>query len=242
MRDSRTPSIGGLTTSLVAAAVVLTVVNVSGALDASRAPRTAPSLEVPMWREVDVGGHVVGDSTSRVRVIVFSDYQCAACQALHAMLEGMASDITARISMRWRHFPLASHAHAHAAAAAAVCAAKYGAFPEVHAALFRVPYGVSVPRWVAIAATSGVRDTGRFAACLEADETKRALEADEIDGRRLGLHGTPTILVGSALYGGLPADLEAILRDALKAKSRRTTVRLGERRPDRVNLAMTAIR
>lgn len=216
MRDARPLFPTLLAGLLVAAAIVLTALNASGALRSIAGPLTAPSLEVPHWRELDVGGHVVGNAASRVHVIVFSDYQCPACRALHDVLERLDPAIASQLSVRWRHFPLSMHAHARGAAAAAICAEKFGVLAGVHAALFRVSYADALPSWVAIARAHGVRDTLQYSECLTADDTMRALEADEADGRRLGLHGTPAILVGSALYGGLPTDLESILRVAAR--------------------------
>lgn len=203
---------------LAGLAVLLTALNLARIGHGS--PPTPPTLSVSEWREYDVAGHVLGDQAAPVAMIVFSDYQCPACRALHTEVERLEASKRRQLRVRWRHYPLATHVHARSAALAAVCAGMQGAFVEMHSTLFRTALDSTTPPWTRLAATSGVSDTARFHECMGSESAAAALVRDDTDARRLGVRATPTILIQGDMYGGFPSDLRVLVHNAIKQAKR----------------------
>ena len=70
--------------------------------------------------------------------------------------------------------------------------------------------------WTAFARDAGIVDTAAFQNCLADTSTvMQRIRADMLAGSKLGVHGTPALLIQDQLFSGLPSDDElkgAILR------------------------------
>jgi protein-disulfide isomerase len=65
-------------------------------------------------------------------------------------------------------------------------------------------YDLRRPTWGELAARAGIVDTVAFTTCLHDDGVLAEVRRDITDGARLGLRGTPLVLVDSLLFRGLP--------------------------------------
>ena len=131
----------------------------SGSLGSAPLPPTAPD------------DHVLGTGDSEPRLIVYADYECPYCAALHARLIGG--------EQRWvfRHFSVRSkHPRAWAAACAAEAAALQGAFEPMHMALYADQARLEDPHLWERARTLGL-DVERFDADRRSDRGHRARAA-----------------------------------------------------------------
>ena len=147
--------------------------------------------------------HVRGPRSAPL-VLVYADFECPYCAALHARLEHHA------LRVAFRHFPVrSSHPRAWAAAAAAEAAARQGRFWEMHDALFADPARLEDPHLWDRARTLGL-DLERFDADRRSDEVRERIKRDFRSGVRGGVVTTPT---GFALRRD--GCLEAVDRDAL---------------------------
>ena len=116
-----------------------------------------------------------------------------------------------------------------AAAEASECAAEQGRFWEYRELLYRSQGAensgaFSNDRLKALAPLAGL-DAARFSACLDSGRYADGVRAETAEGRRLGIPGTPTILVdGQIVKGatGLPTadELKATVDQALASKGR----------------------
>src|SRR5688572_13619684 len=90
-------------------------------------------------------GRIRGDSSSKIWLIVASDFECPYCKLWHD-----STDATIRreyidngkVRLAFMNFPLRQHRHAMPAAEAAMCASAQGKFWEMHDAIF-----ASQDRW-----------------------------------------------------------------------------------------------
>ncbi|MFS8203613.1 DsbA family protein [Streptomyces sp. CWNU-52B] len=136
---------------------------------------------------------------------IWCELQCPDCRSALDDLRALRARYGDRLELRLRHFPLEKHKHAFAAAQAAEEAAEQGkAWPYVEAVLERVQ---ELDREGEALLLDVARDLG-----LDAEEFDTALidgrhilivDADEAEGRAIGVTGTPTYVIdGERLDGG----------------------------------------
>jgi len=80
-------------------------------------------------------GDYIGNPTAVDRVVVFTDYECPACQRLDANLDSLVRDAADSVAVLYRHFPGPQNDYSKPAARAAICAGKQGQFAAYHRAL-----------------------------------------------------------------------------------------------------------
>jgi len=142
-----------------------------------------------------------GDMAAPLTLIEFSDYQCPFCKR-HAeqTVPQLIKDYVDSGKMRYvfRDFPLEQiHPHAPKAAEAARCAGERGKYWEMHDRLFANQRELNPEQLVQHAKAIGL-DDGAFKACLEQGKYAAAVRKDLDDGTRLGVRGTPTLVLGTS--------------------------------------------
>jgi protein-disulfide isomerase len=159
------------------------------------AQTTAPAVQT-----APASGRAVGPVMARVRIDVFSDFQCPACKALaEGALTRIRDEYALKGKIRLVHhdFPLPQHAYARRAAQLAAAADRLGKFDQVSEALFR-----QQDSWSKTGNVDEVVD-----GVLTPDERKRVreiakdpaiaagIERDLDLGRRTKVTSTPTMIV-----------------------------------------------
>lgn len=147
----------------------------SGSLGSAPLPPIAPD------------DHVLGTGDAEPRLVVYADYECPYCAALHARL--LAGE------QRWvfRHFPVRSkHPRAWAAACAAEAAALQGAYEPMHMALYADQARLEDPHLWERARQFGL-DVERFDADRRSEQVIARVRRDFESGVRAGVVTTPTI-------------------------------------------------
>lgn len=135
---------------------------------------------------------------------VWCELQCTDCRTALDDLRALRARYGDRLELRLRHFPLAKHKHAFAAAQAAEEAAEQGkAWPYVEAVLERV---AELDRGGEKFLVRVARELG-----LDAEEFDTALidgrhilivDADQAEGKAIGVKGTPTYVIGGERLDG----------------------------------------
>ncbi|MEU6224389.1 DsbA family protein [Streptomyces sp. NPDC047042] len=136
---------------------------------------------------------------------VWCELQCADCRTALDDVRALRARYGDRLEVRLRHFPLERHKHAFAAAQAAEEAAEQGqAWPYVEAVLGRVeeldrrgePFLVEVARELGL-------DAEEFDTALIDGRHILIVDADQAEGKAIGVTGTPTyVIAGERLDGG----------------------------------------
>lgn len=150
-------------------------------------------------------GITKGDPNAPVTIVEFGDYQCPGCGSfalsVKPQLELTFID-SGRAKFVFYDFPLISiHPNAFIAARAARCAADQDKFWEYHDSLFRNQSRWSssttpISTFEAYADDLGL-DGGNFASCLNSDRFADVVSANMELATRMGVSGTPTILVNA---------------------------------------------
>jgi protein-disulfide isomerase len=145
-------------------------------------------------------GRALGPVIAKVRIDLFSDYQCPSCKGLaEGTLKRIKEDYALKGKIRLVHhdFPLPQHQYAKRAAILASAADRLGKFDQVSEVLFR-----EQPSWSVNGQVDDVVDS-----VLTPDERKKIREiakdpsiAADIEkdielGKRMGVTSTPTMVI-----------------------------------------------
>ncbi|MFC8920354.1 DsbA family protein [Streptomyces sp. NPDC047821] len=143
-------------------------------------------------------------TTTPVVLDVWCELQCPDCHAALDDLRALRARYGDRLEVRLRHFPLEKHKHAYAAAQAAEEAVAQGkGWPYAEAVLARTEELAAGGERVLI-------DTARELG-LDAEEFDTALidgrhllivDADQAEGKAIGVTGTPTYVIGGERLDG----------------------------------------
>jgi protein-disulfide isomerase len=148
-------------------------------------------------------GVTKGDENAPVTIIEFGDFQCPACQQFatqHKPQVELAYVESGKAKFVYYDWPItAAHPNAFLAARASRCAADQDRYWEYHDNLYRnqvrwAPSTDPAGVFVGYAETLGL-DEGEFESCLNSDRHAELVSANLELGNRLGVGGTPTILI-----------------------------------------------
>lgn len=90
------------------------------------------------------------------------------------------------------------------AAVAIECAARDGHRSSMHEALFENLAAPAPLSWLQVALNAGVRDSIAFTRCLSDDHVLVTIRDDIAAAAKLGIRGTPLVLLDSFLIEGAP--------------------------------------
>ncbi|GAA4793622.1 DsbA family protein [Streptomyces ziwulingensis] len=136
---------------------------------------------------------------------VWCELQCPDCTTALTDLRALRARYGDRLELRLRHFPLEKHRHSFAAAQAAEEAAEQGqGWPYVEAVLGRTAElgRAGEPLLIEVARELGL-DTEEFDTALIDGRHMLIVDADQAEGKAIGVTGTPTYVIdGERLDGG----------------------------------------
>ena len=156
-----------------------------------------------------------GNPQARVTIIEFTDYQCPTCAQQQPVIERIMKEFGDRVRLVMRDFPLSQHAEAAKAAEAAEASREQGKYWEYVDVLFRNQSALGVDKLKQYATEVGL-DRTRFDASLDSGKFAEKVQRDVMDGRKLGVNGTPTLYVNGKRvsdrsYEALKAKIESSL-------------------------------
>lgn len=168
---------------------------------------------------------VMGDKNAKVKVVEFADFQCPFCEQWFKSVEPtLISDYvkTGKVAFYWRDYAFLGQESTWAAEAAR-CANDQGKFWEYHDYLYNHQGqensgAFNKDKLEGFAADLGL-DTASFNSCLESDKYSKEVAADQADGQKASVSGTPTVFVdGQPIVGAQPLDAFKTLIDQELAK------------------------
>jgi protein-disulfide isomerase len=160
-----------------------------------RRPDRQPE-EVRNWQTFASTGHRLGPEDATVVITEFCDFQCPFCRRESVILHRVQAQHPTTVAVVYRHFPLERrHPSAYRASLASECASAQGRFNDFHDQLFEHQGSWNSVGWTKMAVSAGVLDTSVFAQCIQHNTFAKAVRADVDAARKLGVSGTPTILV-----------------------------------------------
>ncbi|UYQ61129.1 DsbA family protein [Streptomyces peucetius] len=148
----------------------------------------------------------MSDSSTGSPVVldVWCELQCSDCHSALEDLRALRARYGDRLELRLRHFPLDKHKYAFTAAQAAEEAAAQGqAWPYVEAVLARTEELAvrGEPLLLDIARELGL-DAEEFDTALVDGRHILIVDADQAEGKAIGVTGTPTYVIGTERLDG----------------------------------------
>jgi protein-disulfide isomerase len=140
----------------------------------------------------------LGSSSATVAIVEFADYQCPYCRGFHVgTLPKLHESYieTGKVRYFYLDFPLSIHEHAFGAAVAARCAGEQGQYWQMQELLYAEQARLGRDLYPELAAELNL-DAERFKTCLGAGTYSGAVRGDLAEGRRVGVSGTPTFIIG----------------------------------------------
>jgi protein-disulfide isomerase len=138
-----------------------------------------------------------GARQPRVRLVLFSDYECPVCLVFHGVVVQAAARYPDEVRLEMRQDPLPSHRQAALAAEAALAASGQGRFWEMHDQLLRQDRGLDRAALEEYARRAGLQLV-RFLAALDQHELRPAVDRDVRLAVDLRIASVPTLLVVAA--------------------------------------------
>ncbi|MCW9045210.1 MAG: DsbA family protein [Alphaproteobacteria bacterium] len=172
-----------------------------------------PQPVQPLFDIVTEGYPFKGNPNAKVTIVEFADYQCPHCKEASKLVKNLEKDYGDKIKIVYRDFPINASGISKKVAEGAFCAKEQGKFWPYHDLAFERQELLKAVTPEMLAEELGL-DAKKFKACFENQATKTKIAASLIEGRELGLSGTPTFFVnGRQLH--VHGDLEQPLRKAI---------------------------
>jgi protein-disulfide isomerase len=147
-----------------------------------------------------------GNANAPVTVVMFTDFQCPACAAIHPILQKVLKSYADKIRFVVRDYPLTQiHKNAFQAALAANAADSQGKFFEYVEILYQNQAKLDDESLIQYALRLGL-DLKRFEADLKSKKFAADIERDLADGKTYGITGTPTIYVNGVKIRAFSAE------------------------------------
>jgi protein-disulfide isomerase len=170
----------------------------------------------------DKTNYYLGQASSSVTIVEFSDFACPYCQKSAEPVRQMAEKYQNKIKIIYRDFPI--HENSIDLALAARCAGEQNKFWEMHDVLFanqdKLTATSSPELKIPLLNLASDINLGitQFTACFDERRYISQIKKDYEDGTALNLAGTPTWYVNNyALTGSLSADkLEELITGLVK--------------------------
>jgi protein-disulfide isomerase len=162
----------------------------------------------------------MGPSNAAVEVLEFADFECPYCRSMNDVLRASRLKHPEAVAVTFVHFPLPGHRFAQIAARAAECAAEQERFEAMHDQLFTGQDSFGLVPWTEFANRASIPDVGQFERCIKETEPPPRIDAGKALGQKLGLRGTPTLIVNGWMLSSAPSleELEQMIENVAAGK------------------------
>jgi protein-disulfide isomerase len=153
-----------------------------------------------------------GPANAPITIVEWADFECGFCAKAAPVLDEVQKAYPQQIRLVFKQFPLAMHIHAEQMARLVIAAGNQGKFWEMHAALFAAQ-GASLDEPAIRKLADGLKlDADKLLADVQAPETAERIARDRAHADKLGLKGTPFLVINARRFDFDLFDLEEDLR------------------------------
>jgi protein-disulfide isomerase/uncharacterized membrane protein len=167
---------------------------------------------------------VKGLPQAPLRLVVYSDFLCPWCRNLAGGLANYLPHAEDKVVLYFKNYPLDKTCNAALGgtmhpgscwmALGGVCANEQGKFWQYHDRVFsNPPNNPTKDDVLRIGAEAGLTPA-TLSACIDAPATGQKLQADIAEGRRIGVSGTPTVLINGKKLPRLNDFLQSIEKES----------------------------
>jgi len=142
---------------------------------------------------------------AKVKVVVFSDFQCPFCKSFYASLRQAQKEFGDQVLFDIKHLPLEVHPKSETAALASLCAKEQGKFWEYADKLY-----ADQASWANAKNNQVFKNYGsslrlnykQFGDCLDSQRYKDQIENDKNEALNFSIAGTPAIFINENFQTG----------------------------------------
>ena len=158
-----------------------------------------------------------GPDNARITMVEFSDFQCPYCSKAVGEAYSVLRQFPKDVKLVFKQFPLDTHSEAEFGAEASLAAQAQGKFWEMHDKLYAGFPDLSRKTVMGYAKQIGL-DMNRFTSEVDSHKYKTRVHAEEQEGEKAGVGGTPTFFLNGKKYNGAfeAAALAPVIRGELK--------------------------
>jgi len=155
--------------------------------------RRRQSVKPKTVHDIKPGGAPrLGDARAPLTIVEYADFQCRHCAEVAPVLERLVRGSKGKVALYFKVYPLRFKGPSLVAARAALAAQRQGKFwPMAH--LLFADLEAHTEKGVEQLARKAGLDLDRFRASMKDTNLLKQIEANKIEGVRLGLEGTPTL-------------------------------------------------
>ncbi len=168
-----------------------------------------------LWRDAQAPS--AGNLDIAINVVEFFDYRCPYCKTLTKILAGLRAD--GRIRVIYKEWPILGES-SQLAARAALAAARQGGYLAFHEKLMQSGFIPTIGYIEDLSSRLGV-DQSRLLKDMYSDETSAVLRRNRALALKLGLVGTPALVVGRTIVEGAitQEQLERLIAHEMSSRS-----------------------
>ena len=152
-----------------------------------------------------------GPATAPVTIVEYADLQCPTCARMHDLLENdILKKYDGRVQVIFKEFPLAQiHDWTLTATLASQCVYQINpkAFLPFRSMVFKNQMGITAGNVrdtvLAYGEQVGI-DRLRLAGCVDSKASLPRVEANFLEGKKIGVQSTPTIFINGQMMVGIP--------------------------------------
>lgn len=180
--------------SMAGAVVYRNIIAPVGTVDPDGVPA---ATQVDGWREFDRHGfRLSGSDQSPIRLTVFADLECPACQAWHDDLDALSAQYGDSLALTYLMFPLSYHKFARSAADARACVESAGGnLRGWIKAVYTKQDSLGLRSWQQYASDIADSISPSLEACLTNLPASPKVDSSLQLAKDLEIDATPTILV-----------------------------------------------
>lgn len=161
-------------------------------------------LELPKINEDDA---IFGKIDAKVKVVVFSDFQCPYCKLFYKSLQDTMKKYKDGVVFVYKDFPLLDiHPQANSAALSAKCALEQNKFWEYADTLYakQAQWGSTKDTVNFKSYAKALRlNSDQFNKCLDDKKYQNKIDEDRLSAEGFGISGTPTIFINDQVESGV---------------------------------------
>ena len=147
------------------------------------------------------GAPIRGNPSAPVTIVEYGDFQCPYCEKSRPTLKQILETYPQQVRILFKHFPLSFHREAMNGHRASLAAGEQGKFWEMHDMIFADPKQLAPETLRKYAETLGL-DMTKYDADYKSEGVAKKIEADQAEGRKALVRGTPAFFVNGKMISG----------------------------------------
>ncbi|MEZ4742709.1 MAG: thioredoxin domain-containing protein [Bdellovibrionota bacterium] len=171
----------------------------------------------PSFNIASQGYPTKGSDKAKLTLVEFADYQCPHCKKASSVVKNVMKKYGNKVKLVYLDFPINPSGISRQVAVGGVCADQQKKYWEYHYMAFEKQNELTKESPEKFAKDLGL-EIQKFKECLASNEAKEKVAKSEVEGRRVGVQGTPTFFLNGRKIqvGHDEKQFEAEINKALK--------------------------